>query len=191
MQAPRFQIPETLDTERLTLCAPRVADAKEMREAIAESFDELHQWMEWATEVPTLEIEREIMASRRTAHERGEELSYVMRLKRDGRLAGCCGLPRLSWERRQFEIGYWVRTSLVGNGYVSECVVQLTRVCFERFEAKRVEICASEDNLRSCRVAELAGFRRERTIARDGSHPDGSLRDTAVYAADPPGEDEG
>ncbi len=189
MQAPPFAIPERLETERLTLCAPRVADAEEMREAIAESFDELHRWMEWATEVPTLEVEREIMASRRAAHERGEELSYLMWLKCDGRLAGSCGLPRLSWERRRFEIGYWVRTSLVGNGYVSECVAQLTRLCFERFDARRVEICASADNLRSRRVAELAGFRCERTIAPDGSHPDGSPRATIVYAADPPGED--
>ena len=98
-------------------------------------------------------------------------------------------MPRLSWERRRFEIGYWVRTSLVGNGYVSECVAQLTRLCFERFDARRVEICASADNLRSRRVAELAGFRCERTIAPDGSHPDGSPRATIVYAADPPGEE--
>ena len=53
---------------------------------------------------------------------------------------------------------------------------------------RQVEIRTSADNLRSRRVAELAGFRCERTIVADGRHPDGSSRDTVVYAAYPPME---
>lgn len=177
------QFPNQLETERLRLCAPRRSDAEEMCAAVAESFEALHRWMDWAQEVPSLAVEREIMSARRTRHECGEEATWLLRRKSDGVLVGAGGLPRLCWDRRCFEIGYWVRTSLAGNGYVTEFVERLTDLCFERFAARRVEIRTSTRNRRSRRVAELAGFRCERTIVQDGTHPDGSPRDTVLYVA--------
>ncbi len=175
--------PDQLETERLLLCAPSVGDAEEMRAAVAESFEALHRWMEWASEVPSLAAEREILSTRRARHESGAEATWLLRRKRDGELVGAGGLPRVCWETRCFEIGYWVRTPLAGNGYVTEFVSCLTELCFQRFGARRVEIRTSTLNRRSRRVAELAGFRRDRTIVQDGTHPDGSERDTAVYIA--------
>ena len=175
--------PDQLETERLRLCAPRRSDAEEMRAAVAESFEALHRWMDWAQEVPSLEVEREIMSARPARHDRGEEATWLMRRKTDAVLVGCGGLPRLCWDRRCFEIGYWVRTPLSGNGYVTEFVAGIRDLCFERFAARRVEICTSTQNPRSRRVAELAGFRCERVIEQDGTHPDGSPRDTVLYVA--------
>ena len=178
----RPAIPDELKTQRLWLTAPRLEDAPELCAAIAESFEELRRWMDWATSIPSLEEELEIVARRRAAHDDGDDLSWLMRRQPDGRLVGVGGLPRLCWERREFEIGYWVRTSAVGNGYVTEFVRCMSQLCFEHFSALRVEIRVSALNRRSRRVAELAGFRSERTLEADGTHPDGSVRDTIIYA---------
>ena len=185
---PAVQFPERLETERLWLRAPQVDAAAEMRAAVVESFDELHRWMDWAREVPSLEVEREIMRASRERHQRREEATWLMWRKSDGQLVGAGGLPRLSWDRRCFEIGYWARISLVGNGYVTEFVKAVAGLCFGRFEARRVELRMSSTNQRSRRVAELARFRFERTIVRDGHDPNGTLRDTVVYAVYAPEE---
>jgi RimJ/RimL family protein N-acetyltransferase len=180
--------PERIETERLWLRAPRVDDAEAMRAAVAEAFDELHRWMDWARAVPSLDVEREIMGASRDRHQSGEEATWLMWRKSDGQLVGAGGLPRLSWERRCFEIGYWARTSLVGNGYVTEFATRLASLCFESLAARRVEIRTSAANLRSRRVAELAGFPLERTNIRDGVDPDGTPRNTVVYAVYAPEE---
>ena len=182
MPSPPPSYPESLETQRLWLRPPHPADAERMCEALAEAHDELRHWMDWAQTVPDVEEEREILASRRSDHLTGREASWLLWRKEDGVLVGSGGLPRPAWTRRRFEIGYWARTSLVGNGYISEFTSHVARMCFERLAARRVEIRTGAGNRRSRRVAELTGFRFERILVRDGCLPDGSSRDTAVYA---------
>ncbi len=53
-----LDFPDSFDTERLTIRAPRVEDAQEIVEAVTESLPELRPWMPWAKEPPTLEFTR-------------------------------------------------------------------------------------------------------------------------------------
>jgi len=46
--------PFELETERLVIRSPAVADAQQLVEAIAETIDALRPWMPWADHVPTL-----------------------------------------------------------------------------------------------------------------------------------------
>ena len=50
-----LDFPDSFDTERLTIRAPRVEDAQEVMEAVIESLPELRPWMPWAAEPPVLE----------------------------------------------------------------------------------------------------------------------------------------
>lgn len=178
--------PDSLETSRLWLRAPRVEDAAALREAIAESFAELHRWMDWATEIPSVEAERQIMRARAAAHRAGEELTFLIWARDGNGLLGACGLPRIDWDERCFEIGYWIRTTGVGCGYVTEAAVRLARLGFEELGARRMEIRTSTLNRRSAAVAERAGFGLERTLRGDATHPDGSPRDTLIYALEDP-----
>jgi RimJ/RimL family protein N-acetyltransferase len=91
-------------------------------------------------------------------------------------------LHRIDWAVPKFEIGYWVRTPLAGQGYVSEMVHALRAMAFETLNAERVEIRCDNANERSWRVAERCGFTLEGVLRRDSRAPDGSVRDTRVYA---------
>ena len=88
--------------------------------------------------------------------------------------------PR-DWSVPSFEIGYWLRSSTVGKGYITEAVEALTQAAFQHLHAERIIIRCDSRNVRSARVAERAGYTLEATLRRDARAPDGSLRDTLQF----------
>ncbi|MCK6073788.1 GNAT family N-acetyltransferase [Paenibacillus silvae] len=50
-----LDFPESIQTERLTIRAPRWGDGKEMNEAIRESAEQLRPWMPFAESIPSIE----------------------------------------------------------------------------------------------------------------------------------------
>src|SRR5262249_23649796 len=85
----------------------------------------------------------------------------------------------------RFEIGYWVRRTREGQGYVSEAVRGLARFALRTLGAQRVEIHCSHRNERSQRVAERCGFTLDARLRNQAREPDGTLRDTLVYSLVP------
>ncbi|MCP5065075.1 MAG: GNAT family N-acetyltransferase [bacterium] len=163
------------------LRAPHPDQAEDVVAAIRASFDALHRWMDWATEIPSVDLQREHLVNHRKRHQAGELLSFQLSARESGELVGNCGIPRLDWDQRRFEIGYWCHSDHEGHGYISEAVVALTRLAFECFDARRVEMRMSDANRKSWRVAERCGFTLEQILETDGVHPDGSPRSTRVY----------
>lgn len=176
----RPEVPLEIPTPRLLLRAPHPDYARRVNEAIADSFVELHAWMAWAVEMPSLETSREQQCRAREAFLAREDLPVVM--FREDRVVGCAGLHRIDWAVPRFEIGYWVRTPDRGRGYVTETVQALAGLAFEGLGARRVEIRADTRNHRSRAVPERLGWRLEGVLRNDGLGPDGRPRDTAVYA---------
>ena len=176
----RPEVPLEIETPRLRLRAPHPDFAQEMHDAVRESFDELHAWMEWAREMPTVEELLTRQEQARQAFLAREDCQFV--LFRGSRIVGASGLHRIDWSVPRFEIGYWVRTPDAGRGYVSETVTVLCDLAFDRLGARRVEIRADTRNTRSRAVPERLGFELEGVLRRDCLHVDGRPRDTAVYA---------
>jgi RimJ/RimL family protein N-acetyltransferase len=177
-----IDIPEQLESERLILRAPRPGEGAAINAAVMESIAELQPWMPWANPAPTVEQSE---ASARKAAARyltREELTMRLLLKSTGEIIGSSGLTRIDWKIPKFEIGYWVRTSRAGQGYITECVQTLTAFAFEDLKANRLEIRAGDRNERSWRVAERAGYTLEGILRNDSRGPDGRLRDTRIYA---------
>ncbi len=118
-----IEIPERFETERMIVRCSMPGDGPGVNAAIVESIAELRPWMPWAKEMPTVE-ESEAHSRRGYAkfHAR-EDLTYRGWLKASPEtfVVGS-GLHRMDWSVRRFEIGYFVRTSLAGRGYVSEIV---------------------------------------------------------------------
>ena len=183
IRRPRF--PELIETARLIIRPPHPDDGAEVNAAIRETFADLHRWMKWASYLPSV---AETEQRRQHAHEAwlaGKDFNVQAHLKTSGALAVCAGLHPLDWDVPKFEIGYWCRARYQGSGYVTETVKALTRVGFETFAAKRIEIRCDERNIRSRRVAERAGYSLEAILKHDQVAPDGSLRNTLVFALFP------
>ena len=168
-------------TERLVLRPPSPDNAAAVQEALEESFADLHLWMDWATTLQSLEDTKAILNRAHAKFESMEEFQVHAFLRDSGRFVLSAWLSPRDWGVPKFEIGYWCRTSMLGKGYVTEAVKELTAAAFGDMAANRVEIRCDSRNHRSRRVAELAAFHLEAELRCDARANDGRLRDTTVY----------
>lgn len=177
-----IDIPVPIHTPRLVLREPRVGDGAELNAAVLESFDALTQWMPWARTRPTLDESEEYVRRCAAQWLVREELPVLGFDRASGALAVCSGMHRICWDVPSFEIGYWARSSFVGQGYVTETVHALTSFLFTALGARRVEVRCDLLNTRSVAVIERLGFTREGCLRNECLTHDGRLRDTLVYA---------
>ena len=179
-------VPDSLTTSRLVIRSARASDGAALNAAVVESLDALRPYMPWAQVEPTLaQTESEC----RRMHARfllREDLAMLIFERRsdgsEGGFIGGTGLHRIDWAQRQFEIGYWCRTSANQQGFVTEAVQALMRLGFDVLDARRLEVRMDDGNDRSRHVAERAGFRLEGVMRGNSLTPGGELRDTRVYA---------
>ncbi|MCS7460244.1 GNAT family N-acetyltransferase [Paenibacillus doosanensis] len=177
-----LDLPESFESRRLLIRAPLWGDGAKVNEAVAESIDRLQLWMPWAQALPAVEeSEADIRRARIQFLER-KDMRLQLLSKETGMLVGCSGLHRIDWDSRKFEIGYWVRTSCEGQGFITEAAEAITNFAVRELQASRVEIRCDSRNTRSARVAERLGFTLEGILRNDARAVDGSLRDTMVFA---------
>lgn len=82
----------------------------------------------------------------------------------------------------QGEIGWAFDPAHQGQGYATEAVRELLRVCFEDLGVRRVVALAFADNTPSLRVMERVGMRREGLMRRESLHRELGWVDGVSYA---------
>jgi RimJ/RimL family protein N-acetyltransferase len=163
-----FNVSDRYEGEQIVLRRYSDADAPAMKECIAASFAELHEWMPFAAEPPTDESALEFVAG--AAREFGGEASanFAITLRDDGRLIGSCGLmPRPD----SLEIGYCVDSRFAGRGVATETARLLTDAAFENAHVERVRIACDEANARSAAVPRRLGFTLEGIVDNEKLSP--------------------
>ncbi len=138
--------------------------------------------MAWAQALPSLEESEAYSQGSRNKFASREELPFRAYLRDTEIFIVGSGLHRIDWSVPKFEIGYWVRTPYAAQGFVTETVRALTEFAFSQLHARRVEIRMDEQNGRSRRVAERAGFDLEGVLKNDCREVGNHLRNTCVYA---------
>ncbi len=178
-------VPDELVTERLTLRPYRPEDAPQVIEAILESRAELDAWFTWHARYATVEDALDLCLRRRADFMKREDLTYAMFERESGRFLGALGLHRPNWEARVFEVGYFQRTSAVGNGYMTEAVKAVTAMALDTLRANRVELWCDVTNRRSAAVAERAGFTLEGRLRNHDLDTAGEPCDEFVFSIIP------
>ena len=176
-----LDFPDTFETERLIIRAPKAGDGQAINDAVRESQDHLKPWMPWAVKLQTPEESEELVRRGAMRWILREDLWMLLFRKSDGLYVGGSGLHRIDWSVPAFEIGYWVRQSLEGQGYISEAVAGITHFAFGVIGAERIEIRCDTRNERSASVAQRAGYTLEATLRHHAWANDGTLRDTHVF----------
>ena len=177
-----IDMPVPIVTPRLILRPNMPGDGAETVLAVAETWDDLHRWMDWATVMPT-EAETEARARRVYAQFiLREDFNFIGVEKESGRKVVWTGLHCFDWKSRRFYTGYWVRKSAQGQAYAAEACNAVVRYAFAVLAARRIEITHSDGNDHSRRIIEKLGFERE-GLRRGGTLlPSGSMADSHVYA---------
>lgn len=176
-----LDFPESFDTDRLTIRAPRWGDGVQVNKAIHESTAELSPWLPFAKTLPTLEESETNTRQHRLNFLARTDMILYLTDKQTGEFIGSSGLHRIDWEARKFEIGYWLRTSCTGKGYMTEAVEGLTQFAIHHLQANRIEIRCDDRNLSSAQVAERTGFTLE-GILRNNKIDEDILIHTMVFA---------
>ena len=178
-----LDVPESFETERLTIRALRFGDGAEVNAAIAETFADLHEWMDWARTMPSVGDTEEVVRRSHAKFVAREDFGLRINLKGTETLVGMSGLHVRDWRIPAFEIGYWCRKSFEGKGYITEAVKGITRFGFELMKAERIIIRCDEQNVRSAAVARRAGFTLEGILRNEDHTADGSrLRNTMLFS---------
>lgn len=138
----------------------REEDAFLLNQAVLESFEQLHEWMEWAAHPPTLDQTKAYIrfAQECWTKENPIELPLLIFDAEEKNLIGSSGYHAINWSVPCFETGYWVNKKYSGQGFITEAVNILTRHAFTNLKAKRLEIRCDSENVRSAQVPMRLGY---------------------------------
>lgn len=182
VQPALLDFPQQIAGERIVVRPFRDEDAPELYEAIRESVEHIRPWMPWADKHETVTDTLEYI--RRTQAEilLRENFGLGLFASETGRFLGGTGLHVHNWRIPAFEIGYWIRRSEEGKGYITESTRLVTDVAFNVFAAQRIMIRCDSRNVRSKAVPERLGYVFEGEHRHDLLSTDGELRNTLVYS---------
>ena len=178
-------VPEEIHTERLLIRPPRPGDGTIVFEAVSESIADLRQFpasMPWALSEPSVEASEMYCREAHSNFVARRDLPLLVLLRKTKTVVASSGLHRIVWGVPKFELGFWGRTSFQGNGYVTEATAAIVKMAFDTLNARRVEALPDDENERSCRVCERVGLVLEGVLRNERAAPDGTLRNTRVYA---------
>lgn len=133
--------------------------------AIEMSLAELSPWMHWAPDVDQESI-RSFLRRSEEKWSSGDDRPFT--IFDHGEPAGQCSLDRVDRLTGSCEIGYWLRTDLIGRGLMTEAASAVVDYAFSTERVHRIELRAGVENYDSNRVAEKLGFRREGMLRQAG-----------------------
>ena len=173
---------DELHGDRVTVRPYRSMDAQALFDAIIETRESLLPWMNFATQYHTFDDAREYINRVQARWLLREDFPVGFFETATGAYLGGSGLGPRDWQVPSFEIGYWIRTSSQGKGYVTEVVRLLSAYAFESLGAERVMIRCDARNQRSAAVALRAGFTFEGKLRKFAVATDGSIEDRLFFS---------
>jgi RimJ/RimL family protein N-acetyltransferase len=174
--------PDSFETERLLVRAPRPGDGAELHAAIIESLPELLPWMPWASGQQTPESAEENVRQAQADFLLRRDLRLQLYLRSDpGIMVGSSGLHRIDWDVPRFEIGYWLRTRFAGQGYATEAARGVALFAFRELGAQRIEIWCDARNTASAAVAQRLGFHQDAILPDHARGIDGTLVTDLIF----------
>jgi RimJ/RimL family protein N-acetyltransferase len=162
----RNEMPQELVGERVMLRPYRPGDGAAFWQAIEESREHLRPWMPWSERITTPADAEAHVQRGLLSWTRRDDLIVGLWERTTGTFLGESGLGP-DWEAREFELGFWLRSSAEGHGYMTKANRLLCEWAFAAFSAQRVFMCCDLRNLRSIAVAHRLGFREAKPEAME------------------------
>jgi len=178
-----IDVPLPIRTPRLLLRGKQPGDGA-LTAAVAETWEDLHRWMDWAENLEDNTAEKQEIRTRQVMAKLllREEFNLVGIELATGQPVIWCGFHSVDWRARGCDTGYWVRKSAQGRGFATESTNALLRFAFGPLGMQRVGLSHTEGNVRSRRVAEKLGFLPEGFQRSISLVPGGRVTDKRLYA---------
>jgi ribosomal-protein-serine acetyltransferase len=174
--------PFLLRSQRLILASPAPGDELVILEAITESFASLHEWLPWAKTMPTFEDVAQANADLLAKFRADAEFHFRIRREADQRYLGSIGVLYVDRGVPSMEMGFWLRSTARGQGYMQEAAQRLVQFVTEELRALRLQMRVDSRNVRSCALAERLGFSRGGVCQNAARDNEGRLLSHIIYA---------
>ncbi|MFO7445645.1 MAG: GNAT family protein [Ignavibacteriaceae bacterium] len=154
-------------------------DAEELFSLVESCRQYLREWLPWVDGTRSVnDTLMFIIESKGKNMFNGREV-YTVRYKNT--ITGMIDLHNGDSFNRKADIGYWLAEQYQGKGIItSACKILIDKAFYEK-DINRVTIKAAENNIKSQRIPERLGFKKEGT-ERQGEYLNGSYIDLAVYS---------
>jgi RimJ/RimL family protein N-acetyltransferase len=180
-----LDLPEELHTARLLLRPPRPGDGAIVYASLMETLPDLRRFpssLLWAQAEQTLAMSEGFCRRGAAQFLLRTDFPFMAFDRASGEHMGQCGMHRISWPNRVFEIGWWCRTRYQRTGRMTEAVRAVIDFAWRDCGARRIWCLADTRNEPSWRLAQRVGMRYEGTLHGERSDPDGRRCDMRVYA---------
>ena len=179
-----IDVPMPICTPRLLIRPKQPGDGANVVTAVAETWEDLHEWMAWAENLSDFTVEQQEIRIRQqmARFASREELNLLGIEIATGQPVVWCGFHDIDWKGRECNTGFWVRKSAQGRGFATESTNAMLRYAFGVFGMRRVGITHSEGNMASRRVVEKLGFSLEGIHRAANRMPGGRVADRWCYS---------
>lgn len=172
--------------ERVLLHPITIDDAQSLFDAVADDPQHISTWIPVsATTHASLEATQNLIINWQAEWLLRTNMISSIKERASGRFLGTIGLHTRDWDHGFFEIGYWLRKTATGQGFMTEAVRLLTDFTFTQLKANRIQIRCDERNTASANVARHLHYVFEGTHRNDSIDGEGKLRNTHVFALIP------
>jgi len=169
--------PVALDTERLRLRWPELADAPALYAIFSDP--EVTRYGNTPPQVDVAQADARIRKYLDDAAA-GDALTLFLERRGDRAMLGVCSLHRVHQASRRAEIGYSLGRAHWGQGYMNEALNALVAHAFGAMDLNRLEADIDPRNVASARTLERLGFERE-GVMRERWIVGGEVSDTWFY----------
>jgi RimJ/RimL family protein N-acetyltransferase len=164
---------KVLTGPRIKLIEARPAHAGSLWNSILRDREARGSSWDWLNNLDEL---KEYLSDNSCEEPKGE-VFYLF--QKDDQVFGSFHVHTLSYADHKTEIGYALEKSFEGHGYVAEAI-ELIEKELKRLGFNKMIISCDVNNVRSLKVAEKAGFKREGTLIQDCIE-NGKFRDSAIF----------
>lgn len=177
-------IPMLITTSRLVLRCLMPGDGPDYKNMVAESLVDLRAFpaASWPQAEPSEEEAETFCGACVSQHIQKTRFRFVVTLRATREWAGLIDLSPHDWSVPKCQIGYWTRSSLKKQGIATEALTAVTEFALNTLHMQRIELEVDDKHTASRIVCERVGYTLEGVMRNERADPDGTLRDTRLYA---------
>jgi RimJ/RimL family protein N-acetyltransferase len=146
----------------------RRRDSDSLVAAVHDSLDELARWLPWAHDGYARGDAIRFIRDSNAAWSEGR--AFDLRIHAAGAPKthlGNVSVWHTSRRERSGEIGYWIRSTVIGQGIGTEAAARVMQMAFEELGLHRVTLRIATGNTASERIAEKLGFTHEGLLRKE------------------------
>lgn len=167
-------IRQYFETEHLIARKPDPGYAPALFEAASESVVDVYPYLPWCHPDYTQDESLEWLNFSNEQWQLGNAYGFCLFRREDDQFIGGCGINQID-EHPVANLGYWIRSSAIGQGFATQAARGLSQFAFEFLAYQRLEIIMSIKNLASQKVAinlaaEYDGLLKQRLFLHGESH---------------------